>query len=386
MRAPCCQRAQNARLMRPTEMNDDESSSDNDQNYDDSFVEGDEPNEQLNDGEVIYHIANSGADFDVDGLVKRFDKGTIYRPEFQRNFIWTWRQASKFIESILLGFPIPSVFLYREEDTQKFLIVDGLQRLTTLHAFNKGRMPHSNRVFKLIDVKPRFEGKTLEELEEYDRIRFQDTIIHAMIIQQLAPDDNYSSVYHIFDRLNSNGTPLQPQEMRAAVYHGKFQTMLGQANECAEWRKIFGPKHKRAKDQELILRFLALKYDREQYLRPMKGFLNDFMAKRRNMSEDKLLNYQNCFEETIRRAYSALGKQAFRLTRPINVSFYDALLVAIADNPNATANAIECTSAQLSKDKDFLKLTSEATSNESNVFGRLEKAKEVLNAVASNCE
>lgn len=107
-------------------MNEIENSDDEAQEYTDSILEGDEKNEELNDDDVVYQITTSGADFDVDGLVKRFDRGTIYRPEFQRNFVWTWPQASKFIESILLGLPIPSVFFFREEETQKLLIVDGL--------------------------------------------------------------------------------------------------------------------------------------------------------------------------------------------------------------------------------------------------------------------
>ena len=309
-------------------MNDIENPPEEQEEYTDSVLEGEERIEDLDDDDVVYQITTSGADFDVDGLVKRFDRGTIYRPEFQRNFVWTWPQASKFIESILLGLPIPSVFLFREEETQKLLIVDGLQRLTTLHAFKKGRLPHNDRVFKLKDVKPRFEGKTLEDLDEDDRLRFEDAIIHAMIIQQMAPDDSHSSVFHIFERLNSNGTPLQPQEMRAAVYHGPFQGMLGTANENAEWREVFGPKHKRAKDQELILRFLALKFDGENYFRPMKGFLNNFMAAHRRMSAHDLYAYQVCFEETIKRSHEALGKQAFRLSRSMNVAFFDALMVA----------------------------------------------------------
>ena len=365
-------------------MTDNENPDEDGQEYVDSAVEGDEQNETLDDDDVVYQITTSGADFDVDGLVKRFDRGTIYRPEFQRNFVWTWPQASKFIESILLGLPIPSVFLFREEETQKLLIVDGLQRLTTLHAFKKGRLPHNERVFKLKDVKPRFEGKTLEDLEEDDRLRFEDAIIHAMIIQQMAPDDSNSSVFHIFERLNSNGTPLQPQEMRAAVYHGPFQDMLGKANECQEWREIFGPMHKRAKDQELILRFLALKFHREQYSRPMKGFLNDFMALHRRDSEEDLAGYHKCFEDTIRRIYEALGKQAFRISRSMNVAFFDALMVAVSDNSEAGHEAIKNASDQLSQDDEFIRLTSESTSNESNVLGRLARAKEVLDAAAAN--
>lgn len=364
-------------------MNDHDDTVEDVQEYVDSDVDGEEKNEELNDDDIVYQITTSGADFDVDGLVKRFDRGTIYRPEFQRNFVWTWPQASKFIESILLGLPIPSVFLFREEETQKLLIVDGLQRLTTLHAFKKGRLPHNDRVFKLTDVKPRFEGKTLDELDEDDRLRFEDAIIHAMIIQQMAPDDNNSSVFHIFERLNSNGTPLQPQEMRAAVYHGSFQTMLGTANECFEWREVFGPRHKRAKDQELILRFLALKYDRNSYSRPMKGFLNNFMAKHRNASEHELAEYRNCFENTIGRVHSALGKQAFRISRSMNVAFYDALMVAISDNSDANQANIKSASEKLASDNEFLQLASEATSNETNVLGRLSRAKDVLDAITS---
>ncbi|RGP36873.1 DUF262 domain-containing protein [Pseudotabrizicola alkalilacus] len=364
----------------------EEDGTEEDIEYSDTTLDGDEKNEELNDDDVVYQITTSGADFDVDGLVKRFDRGAIYRPEFQRNFVWTWPQASKFIESILLGLPIPSVFLFREEETQKLLIVDGLQRLTTLHAFKKGRLPLNDRVFKLKDVKPRFEGKTLEDLDEDDQRRFEDAIIHAMIIQQMSPDDSNSSVFHIFERLNSNGTPLQPQEMRAAVYHGPFQEMLGQANSTAAWRFIFGPKHKRAKDQELILRFMALRFNRESYARPMKGFLNDFMAKNRKKSEAELQVYLDAFIETVQRCADALGKQAFRITRSMNVAFYDALMVAVAENPVATAKHIKDVSDKLAKDATFTQLTGEATSNEASVLGRISKAKEELDAATNHFE
>ena len=87
----------------------------------------DDTAERISDENVVYSVTTSGADFAVDDLIKRFDRGDIYRPGFQRQFVWSWPQASRFIESILSGLPIPSVFLYREEDTNKHLIVDGLQ-------------------------------------------------------------------------------------------------------------------------------------------------------------------------------------------------------------------------------------------------------------------
>lgn len=338
--------------------------------------------EELQDEDVVYQINTFGADYTVDGLVKRFDRGDIFRPEFQRNFVWTWPQASKFVESILLGLPIPSVFLYREESTQKHLIVDGLQRLTTLHAFYKGRFQHNDRVFRLKDVKARFEGRTFDDLEEEDHRRFEDAVIHAMVIQQMSPDDNNSSVFHIFDRLNSNGTPLQPQEIRAAIYHGRFQTLLGKLNGEKLWREIFGPVHKRAKDQELILRFLALANSRTTYEKPMKAFLNSFMGANRHLDEEVAEEFTRQFVETIDRAYAALGGRAFRPQRAMNVAVYDAVTVAILECPNVAPGRIKAAYDKLVKDEGFMRMCSDATSDESNVHGRIEMAISEINAAA----
>lgn len=296
--------------------------------------------EEVSDIDVVYNINTFGADFTVDSLIKRFDREDIFVPDFQRNYVWSWPQASKFIESILLGLPIPSIFLYREERSQKHLIVDGLQRLTTLHAFSRGRFGHNDRVFRLRDVKPRFVGKTLEELDEADRRRFEDAVIHAMIIQQMSPQDDNSSVYHIFDRLNSNGTPLQPQEIRNAIYHGAFQEMIGRLNQFGPWREVFGPTHKRATDQELILRFIALLHAGSKYKKPMKGFLNDFMSKKRDASDQQLRRYQDEFEQTVRRAQGAFGRTAFRPSRSLNVANFDSLMVAIASHPDKTEKQV----------------------------------------------
>lgn len=340
---------------------------------DDQKVLGDE-DEKLEDEDVIYQINTFGADYTVDGLVKRFDRGDIFRPEFQRNFVWTLPQASKFVESILLGLPIPSVFLYREESTQKHLIVDGLQRLTTLHAFHKGRFEHNDRVFRLKDVKQRFEGRSIDDLEEEDHRRFEDAVIHAMVIQQMAPDDDNSSVFHIFDRLNSNGTPLQPQEMRAAIYHGPFQQLLGHLNQDKKWREIFGATHKRGKDQELILRFLALTNARTSYEKPMKSFLNTFMSGHRYLNSETEDKFSEQFLKTIERVHQAIGNRAFRPQRALNVAVFDAIMVAISVSPNATSDQLANAHKTLIANEHFIRMCSDATSDESNVHGRIEMA------------
>ncbi len=330
---------------------------------------------EFDDKDVVYEISTFGADFDVDGLVKRFDRGDIYVPTFQRKFVWPHKQASRFIESILLGLPIPSVFLYKEDDTRKNLIVDGRQRLTTLHAFKTGLYPETDSVFRLIGVKDRFERKSYTELSEEDKRRFNDSIIHAMIIQQSHPENSNSAVYHIFDRLNSNGTPAQPQEIRAAIYHGRLQDQIESLNKFEYWRKIFGPINKRGKDQELILRFFALLEGYSSYKKPMGDFLNEFMRKERHNIID-----QNLFKNTCHRISEAIGDKAFRIKNSLNVAIYDAFMVGVALSENISNDQIRQVYINAVEEKDFLKHVEKATSDEANVRGRIEYVRAKLNA------
>lgn len=336
----------------------------------------------LPDDDVVYQITTFGADYTVDGLIDRFERGDIFRPNFQRNYVWTLPQASKFIESILLGLPIPSVFLYREESTQRHLIVDGLQRLTTLHAYYTGLFPGNGKIFRLRDVKPRYEGKSLQDLAPEDQRRFRDAIVHAMVIQQTAPTDNVSSVFHIFERLNSNGTPLQPQEMRAAIYHGTFEELLDKVNENIYWRRIFGPVHKRSKDEELILRFLALFNNSKNYEKPMKLFLNKFMGKYRNVDEKYKQEFENIFISTIEKVFNSIGDKAFRITRSLNAAVFDSVMVGIASNPEASENHIRKAYRQLMSNKRYNELVSQSTADEANVAERVKIAVEVFGATS----
>jgi len=87
---------------------------------------------------VEYSISSYGADYPVDGLVKRIDAGSIYIPKFQRGYVWNIHRASRFIESLLLGLPVPAIFLSREQESNKMLVIDGQQRLRTLQFFYNG--------------------------------------------------------------------------------------------------------------------------------------------------------------------------------------------------------------------------------------------------------
>ncbi len=341
-------------------------------------VDDDADIQPIDDEDIVYQINSFGADFLVDGLVSRMDRGDIYRPDFQRQFVWTISQASRFIESILLGLPIPGIFLYREEDTQKNLIIDGLQRLTTMQAFEHGKFQGSDKVFKLVGVKTRFEGRSIDELDPADQRRFRDATIHATIIQQSIPEDDKSSVYQIFDRLNSGGTPLQPQEIRAAIFHGAFQDLLESLNNDPNWRTIFGPTNRRGKDQELILRFFALLEQDTSYRAPMRKFLNDYMRVNRKLATEKAVELADVFRRTCSTVAETLGEKPFRPVRALNVAVFDSVMVAVARAGDLSAERIAEGYAKLLEDKEYLLAVGKSTADESNVVTRIKLASAYL--------
>ncbi|MDE0026873.1 MAG: DUF262 domain-containing protein, partial [Spirochaetaceae bacterium] len=121
---------------------------------------------------VRYTITSYGADYPVDSLVKRLDRGDVYVPEFQRQFVWTHAQASRFIESLLLGLPVPGIFLFKEPDTHKLVVVDGQQRLTSLLNFYHGVI--GTRQFALKGVDESIDGATYDTLDEESRRTLDD--------------------------------------------------------------------------------------------------------------------------------------------------------------------------------------------------------------------
>ena len=361
-----------------------------DTEVDDGDGEGEEDNTASENTQ--YNIISHSADLTVDGLVKRFDRDDIYRPNFQRNFVWTRPQASRLIESILLGLPIPGLFFYTRQD-KRHIVIDGLQRLNTLKAFMQNNWPkfdfvdgeivETKSIFRLSGNGNKFKGATYESLpSEYRRV-FDDTVIHVTYITQRSPQDDHSSAFHIFERLNSGGTPLNAQEMRVAIYSGRFQRHLQRwSQETTSWRKIFGNVHKRGTDQELILRFLGLHIDGENYRQPMKTFLNEFMHKYQNAKDETLDEFRSAFVKTIDRIYDALGNEAFRSSQSGNFSapYFDALMVVVASNESITTEKIKFAHKELQSNNGFFELTRSATTTVATIRGRIELVNEVLSA------
>ena len=275
-----------------------------------------------------YSITSYGADMPVDGIISRLQREDVFIPAFQRKFVWTTTQASRFIESLLLGLPVPGIFLFKEPDTRKLMVVDGQQRLQTLMFFSEGKI--DSKEFRLVGVSSEFQGKTYKTITEQDRINFNDSIIHATIFQQDEPSRDRSSVYAIFERLNTGGTPLYPQEIRASIYRGRLNDLLLDLANNTNWRMIYGKSSNRKKDEEIILRFFALYDSVDSYRRPMKQFLNNYMANNQNLDETKLERLRFKFEQTVQVVSNALEPNALRPERNLNVSVVDAVFVGLA--------------------------------------------------------
>lgn len=293
-----------------------------------------EESEDMEEGEVIkynrYSISSYGADFSVDLLVKRIDNGDIYVPPFQRGYVWSLTVASRFIESLLLGLPVPGIFLSKEPETNKLLVIDGQQRLRTLQFFYRGVFEPKDKPFELHGVQEEFEGLTYESLEEEDRRLLDNSIIHATIVRQEQPSDDDSSIYYIFERLNTGGVLLEPQEIRACIYHGEFNELLNELNENEFWRTILGKHHQFMRDQELILRFFAFYYSFEEYEKPMREFFNKYMGKNRHLKFQSKTKLEYIFTRTIEIIYDCLGNEAFKPKKSLNAAVFDAVMVGVA--------------------------------------------------------
>lgn len=334
---------------------------------------------------VSYDVTSYGSDPEIEGLVRRIQRGDIIIPSFQRDYVWRQPEASKFIESLLLGLPVPGVFFATEPKSNKQLVIDGQQRLKTLLFFYEGFFnPHpedkKQRVFSLTKVQKPFEGKTYKTLEEHDRVRLDTAIMHATIVKQTSPPGDDTSLYHIFERLNSGGRRLTDQEMRLALYHGELIDRIKKLNENEKWRNVFGKVHSRLKDQELILRFFALYEDVEKYERPLTEFLNKYAGRNQSATEQKLDRLSDLFLNSITVFLQSISRKPFRLTKTLNVAVFDSCMVGMArrlvaaPDKSPDSKVVEKAYEELLSNRDYIEAVSRSTADEAFVRRRIEKA------------
>lgn len=352
-----------------------------------------EEEEDLTDAErdpqqVIY----SGQDFDVAGLVGRLERGDILIPSyghndgriisrgFQRAFVWSKRQMDRFIESLLLGYPIPGIFLVRQSD-KRYLVLDGQQRLSTLRGFVGGI--HDGKEFSLKNTADRFLGLTYKTLPEDLRRLFDDTFVQATIVKSDGTPSSLESIYNIFERLNSGGTQLTPHEIRVALYAGELVDFIEELNSLADWRGLYGRRSTRLRDQELALRVVALYCASTTYARPLKTFLNRFAGEHRDLKKLNQLVVAETFSTATTLLNSGAGAAAFRFdSRQVNTALAEATMVGLMRRLDAgtlpDAAHVKAASEALRELPRFTAAISRATADEENVRTRLSLATQIF--------
>ncbi|MDE5570993.1 MAG: DUF262 domain-containing protein [Prevotella sp.] len=326
---------------------------------------------------IYYSVSSYGADYSVDVLIKRLEKKQIVVPTFQRKYVWDIKKASRFIESLILGFPVPGIFLSRDTlcntgNPNQMLIIDGQQRLLSLQKFYNGRF--DGKVFKLTGICDELNGKAYNELSSDDQMRLDDAIIHATIIKQETPENDNSSIYMVFERLNTGGMLLQPQEIRACIFYGEFNDLLNELIKNDSWRSLFSKENPRMKEQEMILRFFALYYHYEEYKKGMKKFLNDFMNNNRNCNIHRKEELTSLFVRSIELLVSAVGKEVFRKGKAINAAIFDSIMIGVAKRiSHSDMDIKECAEkyASLMQDIEYTEFATTATADEKQVKGRI---------------
>ena len=271
-----------------------------------------ELDEEYSDDSLL-NLVSYGADLSVRELVSMFNESELVKPSLQRNYVWDRKMASRFIDSILLGLPVPSIFLAKDED-QRLLIVDGLQRIITLVDFFNETFSKTQRRFKLHNseiINEKWRNKTFSELApEYQR-RIKTYTLHAIIFDRKGRTGDDTAMYQIFERINTGGRVLSPQEIRNCVYHGKFNDLLLELNRNEKWRYLYGTDaDERMKDVEFILRFFALKSMSPSHLKivNLNKFLNLYMGANQNLSFEDQEVFRQEFNSTVNFVYEKFGE------------------------------------------------------------------------------
>ena len=323
------------------------------------------------------------SDYTLKGLADMWNDGEIEIPDFQRNFVWTIRQSSLLIESFLLGLPVPQAFFY-VDDQERRLVIDGLQRISSIVFFFEGFFGIENaqgkrQVFRLtgLDDDSPYAKKRFVDLSDADQRKLRNTVLRVVNIKQLAPAKNDTSMYYIFERLNTGGTPLRPQEIRNCVFSGDIVKKLRNLNGLPSWRKVLGrpnpEKHQR--DVEIILRVFALSSDSSKYEKPMKNFLNVAMAENRSGETRKFENFFVKFQSITEEIVRLLGEKPFHVRGPINLAALDSIYTVLIEGKGAVPSDLRKKVDELYADEQFRESIFFNTSDAVTVKRRLEIAR-----------
>ncbi|NJL06083.1 MAG: DUF262 domain-containing protein [Chloroflexaceae bacterium] len=380
-----------------------------------SWHEDDSADEPSDYPVAEYEITISPNDWNVATIVNFIDSGAVKIPGFQRNYVWDIKRASKLIESIIVGLPIPQIFLY-EEGRNSFLVIDGQQRLMSIYYFTKQRFPRKERrnelrrifdengkipdnIFaddayfekfnlnlpeRLPEQRNKFKGLNYGTLNEY-KLTFDLRTIRNVIVKQIAPKDDISAVHEIFNRLNTGGVNLSPQEIRASLYHSDFYGLLSHLNLKPAWRTVLGIEEPdlHMKDIEFLLRGFAMLEIHDAYGSAMAHFLNTFSKQASKFDKADITYRSNLFDSFLT-SCSGLESNAFEgSSGRFSITLYESVFVAVCSQPFENKELVSgtidpATIQQLKSDREFQDASQSRTTSALNVRKRLERSAEII--------
>lgn len=316
----------------------------------------------------------------------------IIHPAFQRYFRWDEYQMTRFIESIILGIPIPAIFVATNGDGE-WEVVDGLQRLSTVFSFvgilkdgdkgldkkNDWQLMEGDRVIGL-------EGYTYRDLPQKFKYALKRAVCRVEILKW---NSSYDMRYELFNRLNTGGTPLSPQEIRNCIFRdisSDFNDFLFELSENEDFISALSlsvEQRESLYDQELILRFMSL-YDARKIKTSVSQYMTKFME---NALKNKNFDYDR-YRILFNRLFAILktiGPSVFRRSNgAFATSLYDVIIYGIGHNLDKYENMssddiIAIIHKDLVNDANFLKLSRKGGNNQrERIMNRLALAKTIF--------
>lgn len=272
----------------------------------------------------------------LGSLIEQLENDEIdLQPDFQRAAdVWDNVKKSRLIESILLGLPLPSFYFSEDPRSQKLSIIDGLQRICAIRDF----ILKKDEPLKLegLQFLKNFEGMTYSQLARPEVKRIKSLKITMNTLRKGTPLD---VKYIIFQRVNTAGEPLTPQEMRHALNQGPAAEFIKELANMESFKKAtnYSVKSKRMQDRDFVNRFIAFFIGYQDYMGDLDMFLNDKMGELNKMTSEQRDNIRVSFDKAMKCCYEIFKNDAFRKKysvtdkrKPISKSVYDTLSVNIA--------------------------------------------------------
>ena len=262
--------------------------------------------------DAVFKIRYWNTTYTFERIAQLYRKEKFVIPDLQRAYVWTQDMASRLIDSILLGIPLPNFFIYKNEDETND-IIDGLQRIITISTFmTEEKLPDKKNIFKLSNnssVSPKWRGKSFSELTSEEQDRLRDGEANIVFFEQRYPSMRKNDIKkHVFERINTGGIKLTSQEIRNALYPGLLMEKIKELS--SRWRELeqrFTEKdYKKYKIDELILRIISMD---NIVVNNYEGLIKNDAGKivRSKISTSIILKDQlDCFMEKYQKGYKEL--------------------------------------------------------------------------------